>query len=424
MKHDECDDLQKARAKKFRSKILVLFLTHKRLLDGIGGIESMGKLLLYKLVDYGIPVSLISKDFLPKITFLRSTNNNDQRSEKLLSRDLAFSLYTFKEIIISSLLVLPTINAIKLARKRGFVPVILSFDSFGGLTGLLSSKITGTPFAVQAHGLYIRFIDVSTKNQITRRILLNIERAVMRNATMILSVNDETLEYFKRYYNVTKTKCRLLPTPTDVKQFAPISELRNYVRKELGIAAGANVIGFVGRLSYEKNVEFLLRAFKKAIETSSIPVNSILLVVGDGPLRTRLTHLSVELSISAQVVFTGFRRDVHRLMNSMDMLVLPSQAEGIPCVALEAMACGVPVILSDILCHKELLRKAKCGLIFKAECLEDLVKCLSIISNDYNLRKKMSSDGRAYVENNHSLDHVFKRYFQAIKDCAKIQHSR
>jgi len=419
----ECNNPQKAQTKKFKSKILVLFLTHKRLFDSIGGIESMGRLLLSKLMDYGIPFSLISKDFLPEITFVQPTNNSSQRSEKLLSRDLAFFLYTFKEIIISLLLVLPTIYAIKLARKRGFIPVILSFDSFGGLTGLLSAKITGAPFIVQTHGLYIRFIDVQTKNPITRIILLGIEKAVIRNATMILSVNDETLEYYERYYNITKTKCLLIPTPIDVEHFAPISQLRNRVRKELGIDASSNVIGFVGRLSYEKNVEFLLLAFKKAVDTLSIPVNSILLVVGDGPLKMQLNHLSAELSISAQVVFTGFRRDVYRLMNSMDVLVLPSKAEGIPCVALEAMACGVPVILSNIRCHKELVNKAKCGLIFDLKHLEDLVRCLSIILNDYGLREKMSSNGRVYVVTNHSLDNVFKEYFQVFKDCIKIQYS-
>lgn len=409
------DNLKEAQTKKLRNKILVLFVTHKKLLKDIGGIETMGRLLLTKLKKCGVPVILISKDFLPNVNFVQPAQ--DTRSiGKFLSRDFAFSLYAFKEIIISLLFVLPTIYLIKLARKCGFTPIIYTFDSFGGLTGLLSSKITNAPLVAQTHGLYLRFLAVSTKNRITHKVLLRIESAVIRGSTMVLSVNNETIEYFKRYYTA-QGKFRLLPTPIDTKRFAPNSEQRNYMRKKFGIDVNSNVIGFVGRLSPEKNVELLLWAFKKALEISAIPANSVLLVVGDGLLRNQLSDLSAKLSISNRVIFTGFRLDVHRLINSMDMLVLPSRAEGIPCVVLEAMACGVPVVLSDILCHKELLKKAECGLIFKAEDLEDLVKCLSILSNNYDLRRKMGENGRIYVENNHAVNRVFTEYLKSIIDC-------
>lgn len=409
--------------KKGKCKTMILFLTHKRLFSDIGGIESMGKRLLLGMKASGIPVVLFSKDSMPKIIFVREKNNNQGAPARLLTKEIAFSLYAIKEIIVSLLFIFPLLYAIKMSRKHGFTSIVLAFDSFSGLPALISSKITNSPLVVQTHGLYPRFIDVFTKNQIVVRTLLAIEKAVIREATLVLSVNRETISYYERFYR-SKMRYRLIPTPLDTKTFAPNSKLRKYVRKELGIGAKSYVIGFVGRLSYEKNVELLIRAFKKALEASLIPADSLLLIVGDGLLKKQLIELSSNLSIKDKVIFTGFRRDIHRVMNVMDVLVLPSQAEGLPCVVLEAISCAVPVILSDLLCHKEFLGAAKCGFTFKAGSIKDLVRCLSIISNN-NLRKELGMNGRIYVESNHEITYVVKEYYKAIIEATKIKyHSR
>jgi len=397
-----------------KNKIMILFLTRKRLFGDVGGIESMGKRLLTGMKKLSIPVILFSRDFLPKIMLARRKKNSQNAPEKMLPRDITFSLYAIKEIMLSLLFIFPLLYAVKMSRKHGFTPVILVFDSFSGLPALISCKVTGSPLVVQAHGLYPRFIGSLTRNRIITKVLLEMENAVIRRANLVLSVNKETITYYERFYTPSRMKYRLISTPLDTKVFAPNLKLRNCVRKELGIGTESYVIGFVGRLAYEKNVELLIHAFKKALESSSIPSGSLLVIVGDGPLKRQLIELASDLSIEDKIIFTGLRRDVHRLMNAMDVLVLPSRAEGLPCVVLEAASCAVPIILSDLLCHKEFLEKAKCGLTFKAGSMEDLVRCLSIISNNNNLRRELGTNGRKYVEVNHEITHVIKDYYRAI----------
>ncbi len=116
------------------------------------------------------------------------------------------------------------------------------------------------------------------------------------------------------------------------------------VRAEWGISATAMVAGHVGSFTPVKNHELLLRTF--ASLQRQVP-NARLLLVGDGPLFRSMRALARTLGCDEQVVFTGVRRDVPRLMRAMDVFLFPSLSEGLGLVALEAQAAGVPVIASE-----------------------------------------------------------------------------
>jgi glycosyltransferase involved in cell wall biosynthesis len=95
------------------------------------------------------------------------------------------------------------------------------------------------------------------------------------------------------------------------------------------------------RLDPLKGHEFL---FEAARELGGVQV----VLVGDGPERLRLQALAHELGIAERVAFLGFREDVPRLLESADVVVLPSLAEGLPLAALEAMAAGTPLVATAI----------------------------------------------------------------------------
>jgi glycosyltransferase involved in cell wall biosynthesis len=309
-----------------------------------------------------------------------------------------------------------------MTRKLNFVPAILAFDSYSGLPASMVSSITNTPMIVQTHGLYTRFIGFFTRNLIINRILLAIEKKVITNATLVLNVNEETIEHFNMFYVFQPMKYRLVPSPIDTMVFRPSQKLRDCIRKELEIKNTTYVVGFVGRLSPEKNAELLLYAYAEGLKTSLIPDDTLILMVGDGPLRDQLTELSSKLSIRDKVIFTGFRHDVHRIMNALDTLVLPSQAEGLPCVILEAMSCGVPIVCSDLPCHTDFLRAAKCGFTFEVGNVQELATFLSNLSNDSALRKELGSNGRYYIEHNHATNQVAEDYVKALTDSIKIKY--
>jgi len=98
------------------------------------------------------------------------------------------------------------------------------------------------------------------------------------------------------------------------------------------------VVGFVGRLSPEKNIPVIIECAKYLKDISFV-------IVGDGPQMSPLRQLSKDLE---NVFFTGNRTDLEKIYPALDVLVLPSLVEGLPLVILEAMASGTPVIASDV----------------------------------------------------------------------------
>lgn len=118
---------------------------------------------------------------------------------------------------------------------------------------------------------------------------------------------------------------------------------RKRVRKKLNIE-DAFVIGNVGRFEYQKNHAFLLDVFKKV---NNIIPNSILLLVGDGELRCELEEYAKELNIENSAILVGWDDDIAPYYNAMDCFVFPSKFEGFGLARIEAVANGLPCVLSE-----------------------------------------------------------------------------
>lgn len=136
----------------------------------------------------------------------------------------------------------------------------------------------------------------------------------------------------------------VLNNAIDVNRFSYNPSVRNAVRDELGIGQSQLVVGHIGRYTKEKNHEFILKIFS---ELKKMDSNARLLMIGDGPLHTQIRQTAEQLGLSSDVIFTGVRSDVERLVQAMDMFVLPSLYEGLPVTMVEAQAAGLPCIISD-----------------------------------------------------------------------------
>jgi glycosyltransferase involved in cell wall biosynthesis len=130
----------------------------------------------------------------------------------------------------------------------------------------------------------------------------------------------------------------------ELGRYGPDAAARRQVRAELGWSPEQLVVGAVNRLSPQKDPCTLVRAAAQALRHRR---DARLLVVGDGPLRAEVEALVAELGIGDQVVLTGLRHDVPRLLTAMDVFVSASRWEGLPRTVLQAMATGVPVVATD-----------------------------------------------------------------------------
>ena len=116
------------------------------------------------------------------------------------------------------------------------------------------------------------------------------------------------------------------------------------MRQQWGIDDETVVYGFAGGLRGEKNLHLLLKAFGEA----ALPDNSHLALVGDGPDRAELEQLAARLGIGPRVSFRGHASDMSQVMPAFDVFVMSSRTEQTPNALLEAMACGLPVIATDV----------------------------------------------------------------------------
>ena len=147
----------------------------------------------------------------------------------------------------------------------------------------------------------------------------------------------------------------VLPNGIPLREFAFDQEIRQGVRAEWQAGDTTLVMGHVGRFTAQKNHDFLLDVFA---ELHREQPNSILVLAGIGELQQAARQKAEELGLAEAVRFLGFRSDVARLLQGMDVFVMPSLYEGFPVTAVEAQAAGLPCVFSDTITREAKILEA------------------------------------------------------------------
>jgi glycosyltransferase involved in cell wall biosynthesis/peptidoglycan biosynthesis protein MviN/MurJ (putative lipid II flippase) len=147
---------------------------------------------------------------------------------------------------------------------------------------------------------------------------------------------------------------------------------------------GEKVVLFAGRLDAGKNVQNLILALAQIAD--DVPFTA--LVCGDGPLRHQLEDLASKAGIAHRVVFTGYVSNIWTLMKGADALVSLSRFEGCPNVVIEAMACGCPLVVSDIPAHREVLNGYGASFVDPDNPTEAGRKIKALLTNGNGLRSR------------------------------------
>ena len=119
---------------------------------------------------------------------------------------------------------------------------------------------------------------------------------------------------------------------------------RSSVRQKLNLADDELAIGHIGRFHLQKNHMFLIKVFTELLKYYP---KAKLILVGDGPLQSRIERLAVKKGIRNRVFFLGIRDDIPELLQAFDLMLFPSFHEGLPVTIIEAQAAGLPCILSE-----------------------------------------------------------------------------
>ena len=233
---------------------------------------------------------------------------------------------------------------------------------------------------------------------------------LLRRADRVIFGSQHQLLNWVRDYDLNAQRCLCILNGVDTEHFAPNVQLsvRNAWRERLGIRPGDLVVGTVGMMRPEKGHKDLLAA-AGALRRAGIPL--AVLLVGDGPCRAELERYAEQTGVSDVVRFYGQAQDVRPLLNVMDVFVLSSVAvETFSNAALEAMAAGKAVILSDLGGAREMIVPGESGMMYESGNVEALIQALHTLCRDREIRERLGSMARKRVIEEFSFDRMLDDY--------------
>jgi glycosyltransferase involved in cell wall biosynthesis len=238
------------------------------------------------------------------------------------------------------------------------------------------------PVVFHQHGSFnpVENTDIDwARNRLFKSIFNLILKFIYTRADAIIAIDKICYSQAKKSGAADKTF--LITNPVDRALFKPDDSDRSKIRNQLRISDQDKVILFAGRLSRKKQVHLIIEALYKSIQKDH---DWKLIIAGEGPLEKDLKTQVERLKLAELVYFVGSVSNdrIPSIYNSADIVALPSKDEGIPMMLLEALACGIPVVATNVGGIPEIVKSNLNGVIIAeqtADCLvEGIEHCLKI----------------------------------------------
>lgn len=224
----------------------------------------------------------------------------------------------------------------------------------------------------------------------------------------VYAVSVSAMEHFLaiyRPYLPRDVRLAVIPNPVDMARFRACDGARRSARLRWGLPHDALVLGSVARLSPQKQPQSVLDMF--GMLRKQFP-DLCLVLAGQGPLEASLRAQAARMGLEGHVVFTGFVDDVAALMPAFDLHLLLSRNEGFGIATVEAMACGVPVVATDVPGNADVLRGSAAGLLVALGDIKTATPAIAALLADPARRARMGAQGRAEAQARYSVEVVGK----------------
>ncbi len=258
----------------------------------------------------------------------------------------------------------------------------------GGVLGRLCSRAArrkGTKVVYTAHGFHF-FDGAPIRNWL---LFYPVERFMSRYTDLLITMNAED-DRRARTFRAQKT-AMVNGVGVELSRFDEIVD-RAQVRYELGLSDDDPVLICVGEHTERKNHATVLR-------TTALLDNVHVLFCGVGEKEEELKALAKELGVEDRAHFLGFRRDVPRLMAASDIFFFPSLHEGLPVSQMEAMAAGLPCVVSSVRGNADLIRQGDGGFLRKPFDADGFAEDIALLLGDPALRESMAQRNQNVMKN-------------------------
>jgi glycosyltransferase involved in cell wall biosynthesis len=252
---------------------------------------------------------------------------------------------------------------------------------------------------------------VNTSTFRGRHLLKRLYQFVLRRFDQTVHGSQAQRDFWRNGDRSADDSSSVIYNGVDSTHFEPVvaHEEAKRLRARLGVSPSSLLIGTVGRMRPEKNQEVLLTTLRRLRVAR---VDAHLVIAGDGPLREFLVRRAAELEIADRVSFVGELEDVRPVLTALDLFVLPSTAvESFSNAALEAMAVGRPVILSDIGGAREMIDDGVEGYVVSpTELAARLPALIAALYSDRRKRLQMGQSARRRAETRFSVAAMLAAY--------------
>ena len=237
------------------------------------------------------------------------------------------------------------------------------------------------------------------------RFYTALDKRLARYCDAVVGVSKPVTDELRRCVPAS-SKVRYIENGVDTDVYRPAMS-RADAKQAIGLG-GLPLVGFVGRLSADKGVVYLMRALGDLPETAAGPLHAV--IVGDGEHRGALEAEAHRLGLSERVHFLGNRRDTPLLYSAFDVFVLPSLREGFPMVLLEAMSIGLPVISTRVGDVDYIVEQGVSGIVVNPADPAALQQALQTVMENPDRSSRMGALARQRVEEHFSSAKMAREY--------------
>ena len=283
-----------------------------------------------------------------------------------------------------------------------------------GLVGIRLASEWGVPHITSFHTMAVlKQLSRPEEKEVPQRYSSEIELASAADSIVVWTQNEK--DSIVKHTGINGSKIRIIPPGVDLGRFRPMSKIQ--ARAHLGYGSQKNIL-FVGRLEPLKGLDRLFKAISSLKNSSSVIVN---VVGGDenSQEKTRLIAIAEQMNIAKSVRFVGSvgQNELPYHYNAADICVLPSYYESFGLAALEASACGRPVVASDVGGLPTIVSNGISGFLVPPNSIDLMAeKLCDLLENDL-LRHRMGVAARRSSESfswDRSVDSLLESYWDLV----------
>ncbi len=278
--------------------------------------------------------------------------------------------------------------------KKNNIEIVHTHSSKAGILGRLAARLAKVRIILHTvHGW--SFNDYQPRGK--RLFLIWLERLVAQvtDKLIVVSTYDQQKGLVNRIGK--ENKYSLIRYGIDYTEFGFKGQ---NVREELGINANDLVVGMISCFKPQKSPQDFIRL---AFLVKKASPDARFILVGDGILRERIERLIRKLNLEKQVILTGWRKDIARILSAIDVFVLTSLWEGLPISVLEAMASSKPVVSTHTGGVAEAIVEGRSGFLVPPKDMNRMSDRLVLLLKDKNLRNQMGRNAREGLNLNFAL---------------------